>query len=113
VDGRSTTRRGAARRGAAQDDGLWTYLLVAGVLAAEGGLESLSDLLARNGFEIGGGKDAIDDGGVARELLGGDWQMQMWLAGGGQKGPSGCGDIRGLLIVTLREVVRRAMKDLG
>ena len=48
------------------------YLLVAEVLAIQGVLKSLTDLLARDGVQVGGLEDVIDDGRVARLLIGGD-----------------------------------------
>lgn len=45
------------------------YLLLAQILATEGILQTLSNLLSRDCFQIGRFEDIIDDGGIALELF--------------------------------------------
>jgi len=46
--------------------------LVGQVASAEGGLETLADLFSRDGLEVGGGEDTVDDLSEARKLVGRD-----------------------------------------
>lgn len=52
-----------------------SYLLVAQIFSAKGCLQALSNLFAGDSFEVGGRKNAINDGGVALQLLGSYWQQ--------------------------------------
>lgn len=53
------------------------YFLLAEVLAAKRSLETLSNLLAGDGFEVGCGEDAVDYGRVLLTLFGAHYTMQL------------------------------------
>lgn len=49
---------------------LYACLLLTQVLAAQSSLQGLADLFARDGLEVGGGEDVINEGGVALLVVG-------------------------------------------
>lgn len=48
----------------------YACLLLAQVLAAQSSFQGLADLFARDGLEVGGGENVINEGGVALLVVG-------------------------------------------